>query len=202
MGCGHLRPGLKQFACTLSHTARQKDGPDASSADPADAMNADPREELRALRATTGDMPLAEKLLTPWLRRTMNIYYCGTKSLWSWYTEQVAKVKNTADGLRYYIECSAGGWQKHVAELLRNNLVDDANLKQCELFDDHMEIPGPEQEKRAALMLEFTTRLAANRFFSSAHFDAPPFCYARILSPQPDEVKAGVMRLMKNTGGC
>ena len=149
------------------------------------------------MRAATGGMPLAEKLLTPWLRRAMNIYYCGTQSLWTWYTEQVTKVKNTAQGLQYYMASASGGWQKHVAELLRNNLVDEVNLKRCELFHDHLEIPVPVQEQSAGLMLEFTTRLAGNRCFSCAHFDAPPFCYAGLFS-QSETVKARVARSMKN----
>lgn len=73
-------------------------------------MQKDAKKELAALRSMTGGFALAEKLLTPWLRQSMNIYAASTSSSWSWYTKQVEEVKTGKDCLSYNVRMMNGGW--------------------------------------------------------------------------------------------
>ena len=96
----------------LQHGAGSEDGPGDVVEDPAAAMRSDPKKELAALKATRGGIALASKLISGWLQRMMNLYYVGTKSLWTWYNDQVTTVKNGKNGMLHYIKNSCGGCRR------------------------------------------------------------------------------------------
>ena len=91
----------------LEHTygADGGDGDDLAEEDDgmdlARVLRLNPRKEFQALRAGTGGLKLAQKLVRMWLHRTIRVYYYGTKACWSWYTEMCKDVKTPQDNLNY-----------------------------------------------------------------------------------------------------
>lgn len=166
----------------LNFHSGEEAGPQAEydARDPAEAMHRDPRKELAALKSSTGGFKLAARLLTPWLRKHMEIYCAGTKSSWDWYTEQTTTVKSPADGIRHSIACGNGGWQKELQGLVAV-LYDHGLLTSCGL-SPFRDIAVVDQSHEATVLLDFTLRLCGNRCFANAVHDVPPLCYAAALS--------------------
>ena len=79
--------------------------------DPSAAISRTPQQELRLLKSKMGGLPLAHRLMTPWLHFMIRAYYHVTNATWSWYAQQRSSIRSAVDGLRSKIECSRGGWK-------------------------------------------------------------------------------------------
>ena len=125
---------------------------------------------------------MAAKLLTPWLQSHMDIYCAATKPLWTWYTEQVERVKTPQDGLVYLVGVANGGWREHINKLL-DVLTDDSLLRSVGLpLFGLPTVPSGDGLQEADVLRDFTFRLCGNRFFGMVQHDCPPLCYAGIFS--------------------
>ena len=90
----------------------QGNAPPEEYIDPDILANRNPREELRELRANAGGWKLAEKLITPWLHATINVYYWGTRATWTFYTRHCRLGKTPAQNVARINSWSAGGWER------------------------------------------------------------------------------------------
>ena len=191
--------GLKML---LQHHLGDSDPDDADALigmqDPAQVMQQNPREELRQLRASHGGLQLAEKLITPWLRQHIRQYCCGTKASWSWYTHQVETVRTPKDGLNYFCQVANGGWQKEIADLLQQSLDTPATLAEMGLDWSKADANQEEHGIIAGKQFDFTGRLTANRCWSNAVYDAPPFSYVDVLTNRVEAQRRGMMRMQQD----
>lgn len=176
-------------------------GPDDGEADPAAAMHKDPRKELSAMKAQTGGLKLAAKLLCPWLRKHASMYCAATKSVWTWYTHQVKHVKTPADGLAYAISSENGKWQTNLGDLLKI-LTDAKLLAEAGLnpFGSVSDAYDGDDVKESGTLCEFVLRLVGNRCFSSMIHDCPPHCYASVLSKNAEARRVGMDRMKRHWG--
>ena len=176
------------------------DGSEALDAaeDPGALMQSNPRKELRELRASHGGMKLAQKLLTPWLRTTMKLYYYGTKSSWTWYTEQVQHCKTPKQGIAYLLRWSRGEWRGEINSILTTSLENPANLVSCELDWSSPAQDKERHDERASTLQGFVGRLVANRAFSNLLYEGPPFSYVGVFSSKADVKREAMLAMRKD----
>lgn len=134
----------------------------------------DHKKELSLLKSALGGFQLAFRLMTEDLFDHANILYRVTQPLWTWYTEQVQKVKSPSDGLKLQADMCLGAWQKdaHLPATL-------AVLSDSDLFAN-LTSRGVKQPIYKVLSL--TLHLVKNRAWSLSRHGLPPEAYAGILS--------------------
>ena len=83
--------------------------------------------ELAAMRKLGGGLKLAYKVSTTDLLEHAKVLQVVTRSCWTWYTNQVRKVKSPKQGLQDALAATQGNWMRdqHLRDLIQ------------EAFEDH-----------------------------------------------------------------
>ena len=163
--------------------------------DPVVARNEDPRKELKRLKDNEGGTLLAQRLLTHWLHDNFHIYYVSTKAVWSFYTDRVTQTKSPMSGLKAFASYAKGSWQSEIRDMFATALEDPGHMKFCGL---DWSAPAANTERHrtlASTLFDFNIRLAANRSWSMAIYESPPFCYADLLNAKRDTRKTVVAQM-------
>jgi len=108
-GCAHMQ--MKEFHATKMlfehHLEDSADSDEVETFDTesfeAAAKAETPQGELAALKASSGGLRLAYKLMSSSLQRHIKILYVATQQCWTWYADQVDKVKTPSQGLNYCV---------------------------------------------------------------------------------------------------
>ena len=91
-----------------------------------------PMVEFRALKAISGGLKLAYRLMNADLHQRVRILYTCTNSCWSWYASQVETVESPEHGLKRSILLSGDWWmqQSHIQLMINNS----ARFEQLEIY--------------------------------------------------------------------
>ena len=87
--------------------------------------------ELAAMRKLGGGLKLASNVMTTDLLEHATVLQVVTRSCWTWYTNQVKKVKSPKQGLQDALAATQGNWMRdqHLRDLIQEALEDHSNLK-------------------------------------------------------------------------
>ena len=146
------------------------------------AKEKSPRAQLAALKAAGGGLKLAYKLMSEKLWRHAKILYIAQRACWTWYTEQVKRVKTPAQGMRDILASSQGAWMydKHLRGIVWDCFASSSTFNFLQL-----EMGESVYSRRLA---ELAVSILGNRAWSLAvRNHAPPECYVGLLSKHVDK---------------
>ena len=138
-----------------------------------------PREQLCKLKATTGGLRLAYKLMHASLHQVLLIMYIATQAAWSWYTREVQQVKSPRQGLMASLAASQGRWacDRHMRQGVSQTLYHQQNL--TFMLCNGSDALAALQARRAGML---TLHVLAKRAWSMAvRHNGPPEVYIPML---------------------
>ena len=138
-----------------------------------------PREQLSKLKATTGGLRLAYKLMHCSLHECLLVMYVATQAAWSWYTREVQEVKSPRQGLVASLAASQGRWasDRHLGQGVAQTLYHQRNLTFM-LCDG----PDPLAASQGRRACNLALHILAQRAWSMAvRHNGPPEVYVPML---------------------
>ena len=133
--------------------------------------------ELAKVKAANGGFRLAYQLMSSDLYTYSKVLYTVLRPLWSWYTDQVTKVKASKHGLAELLALAEGRWMSdpQFGDLVTNSLRCSASLS-------YMEVPEA-NSKLSDRIMSLTSLVVGQRAWSvAARHHAPPQTYVGLLS--------------------
>ena len=168
----------------LEHYLGDSSDPDESPVAFDDLLGASkaktPQAELARLKAANGGLRLAYRLMSSALWLYAKMLFVVTRACWTWYCQQVKRVRKAKHNLASTLAASQGGWHadRHLSETVRDALLDRVSL-------EFMDIPAGES-LLADRLLRLTWGLLRRRTWSlAARLGGPPETYVGLLFPEP-----------------
>jgi hypothetical protein len=92
-------------------------------------------QQLSLLKASAGGLKLCYMLMSSGLQRVCRIMRIVTAAIWSWYTDQVTRVKNALRGLIELQRLCNGAWCrcKFLYNMIDDSLYDAENIEYMEI---------------------------------------------------------------------
>ena len=152
-----------------------------------------PQAELAQLKATGGGLKLALRLMTTELWVHAKILYIVTRACWTWYVTQVKTITTPRHGLQQTLASSQGRWRSddHLANTVRDSMLKTESLEYMGIM------AGDSVLAECVVSLAWT--VVSHRAWSLAvRHQAPPECYAELLSPNQERQQAAVDLVRRN----
>ncbi len=153
--------------------------------------------DLSKLRRASGGLPLAYRLMSSQLLECVRVMYVVTRGCWTWYADEVKKVKSPHQGLQCTLAASQGRWasSQHLQQTIHDSLYNRDDLK---FMGIDISAPSSGQtRKHAHWALMLMLHVLRNRVWSlAARHHIPPEVYVGVLSPSPHR-RAETMEAME-----
>ena len=149
-----------------------------------------PAAELAAMKAASGGIRLAYKLMSSSLQCHIKILYVATQQLWTWYADQVATVKTPTDGFNYCVRMAEHWAQEpHLWNTLAHSLYTSDSLLLMGLG------LGPVSEATNRIgnkVLMLVWHIVSHRGWSMTRHSVPPECFAHVASARVATAERGM----------
>ena len=136
--------------------------------------------ELAKMKAANGGFKLAYQLMSSDLYTYSKVLYIVLRPLWSWYADQVTRVRTSKHGLAELLALAEGRWMSdpQFGDLVTNSLHCSASLS-------YMEVQAANSKLSDRIVSLMRLLLGQRAWSMAARHHAPPQTYVGLLSRCP-----------------